>query len=185
MAESSQTPGPGVDSQGRPVIDPTQNVLDLVQAAIQRQDDLREMADAHTRYVAELRANYDQRLRQAETARIDAIRAVDVGAVQRAAEVALTQASTLATQVAVSAETLRAQVAAAASASSAATTAALMPIQEAIADLRRAQYEQAGQRTQVVEQRAGAGETRLNVGAIFGGLAVLISMIGLIILLTR
>jgi tetrahydromethanopterin S-methyltransferase subunit B len=33
--------GKGVDSEGRPVIDPTQNVLDLVKAAISRQDDLR------------------------------------------------------------------------------------------------------------------------------------------------
>lgn len=177
--------GQGSDATGRPVVDPTQNVLDLVQAAIQRQDDLRTMADQHAAYVAELRASYDERLRQAETARIDAIRAVDVGAVQRAAEVALTQASTLATQVAVSAETLRAQVAAAASASSVSLAAALVPIQEAIADLRRAQYEQAGQRTQVVEQRAGAGETRLNLGAVFGGLAVLVSLIGVIVLLTR
>jgi len=172
------TPGQGVDSEGRPVIDPTQNVLDLVQAAIQRQDDLRSMADHHAVYVAELRADYDSRLRQAETARIDAIRAVDVGAVQRAAEVALTQASTLATQVAVSAETLRAQVAAAATATATNLATALEPMQRAIDDLRRAQYEQAGQKAQV-------GESRLNYGAILGGLAVLVSLVGVIVLLTR
>lgn len=34
-------PGPGVDASGDPVIDPTRNVLDLVAAAIARQDDLR------------------------------------------------------------------------------------------------------------------------------------------------
>jgi len=38
---STQPPGPGVDSEGRAVIDPTRNVLDLVAAANRRQDDLR------------------------------------------------------------------------------------------------------------------------------------------------
>lgn len=35
-------PGLAVDSHGDPVVDPTQNVLDLVAAAITRQDDLRD-----------------------------------------------------------------------------------------------------------------------------------------------
>lgn len=38
-------PGEGVDKHGNPVVDPTRNVLDLVKAAIQRQDDLREEQD--------------------------------------------------------------------------------------------------------------------------------------------
>jgi len=45
-----QRPGIGIDSFGGQVIDPTKNVLDLVQAAIQRQDDLRA---AETRRVNE------------------------------------------------------------------------------------------------------------------------------------
>jgi hypothetical protein len=175
--------GVGVDAYGFPVKDPTANVLDLVQAAIQRQDDMRTLATEHERYVAELRAHYDELLRTAETARIDAIRAVDVSAVQRAAEVALNQASTLASQVAASAETLRAQVAAAATASSVSLAAALVPIQEAIADLRRSQYEQAGQRTQVVEQRATTGETRLNIGAIAGIVGGVVGLLFLLIAL--
>lgn len=81
--------------------------------------------------LADLRAHYDARLREAETARMDAIRTVDVGAVNRAAEVSATQAQTLASQVAVSAETLRTQVAAAATAASTALSAALEPIQAA------------------------------------------------------
>lgn len=44
-------PGVAVDARGNAVIDPTKNVLDLVQAAIRRQDDLR---DAETRRVNEL-----------------------------------------------------------------------------------------------------------------------------------
>ena len=40
--------GLGIDAYGNPVIDPTKNVLDLVDAANRRQDDLREM---HNRYL--------------------------------------------------------------------------------------------------------------------------------------
>ena len=82
-----ELPGLGVDYQGNPVVDPTKNVLDLVAAAIKRQDDLREAESRHVREIAGLRAEYTAELRKAETARIDAIRAVDVGAVNRAAEV--------------------------------------------------------------------------------------------------
>jgi hypothetical protein len=39
-------PGLATDSQGNPVVDPTKNVLDLVAAAIQRQDDLRAVEAA-------------------------------------------------------------------------------------------------------------------------------------------
>jgi TolA-binding protein len=146
-------PGLGVDSGGGPVIDPTQNVLDLVQAAIQRQDDLRAMESRYSHEIANLRAEYDEKLRKAETARIDAIRAVDVGAVNRAAEVANERANTLAMQVQQSAETLRTQVAAAASASTTTLAQALDPLTAAIANLQKTQYELAGQRAQVVENK--------------------------------
>jgi hypothetical protein len=144
-------PGPGVDATGRPVVDPTQNVLDLVRAAIQRQDDLREAAERHAREVAELRSKFEEKLRRAETSRIDAIRAVDIGAVQRAEQVSAQAAATLAAQVATSAETLRAQVTASAAAARAALTAALEPIQKDIQDLRRAQYEAQGVKEQVTD----------------------------------
>lgn len=169
MAGADWAPGPGVDASGRPVVDPTQNVLDLVEAAIKRQDDLRNAESRHVREIAGLRAEYTAELRKAETARIDAIRAVDVSAVNRAAEVSAQQATALASQVAISAETLRTQVAAAATAANVALAAALEPIQKDIADLRRAQYEAQGVKSNV-------GEQRLNVGALLGGLAVAISM---------
>ena len=167
------SPGPGVDWYGSPTIDPTKNVFDLVTSAVQRLDDLRDMESRHLRELADLRANYDQRLRDAETARIDAIRAVDVGAVNRAAEVSVAQAQTLANQVAVSAETLRTQVAAAASAASSALAAALEPIQKDIADLRRAQYEAQGQKTQVVEARDVTTASRLNINTVMAVISVL------------
>lgn len=169
------SPSPSVGRCGAPVADPTKNVHDLVTAAIQRQDDLRDLESKHLRELADLRAHYDQRLRAAETARIDAIRAVDVGAVNRAAEVSATQAQTLATQVAVSAETLRTQVAAAATAASTALAAALEPIQKDIADLRRAQYEAQGQKTQVVETRDTSAAARLNVNTLMAVVSVLLA----------
>lgn len=152
------------------VIDPTKNVLDLVRAETKRQDDLREFTADALRRESALRDDFYTQLRMAEAARIDAIRAVDVGAVQRAAEVQLAQATALATQQATIAETLRGQVAAAAGAQATALGAALVPLQEAIADLRRAQYEQAGSKAQTVEGR-------LNYGAILGGLSVVMVLV--------
>lgn len=140
--------------------DPTANVLALVNTSVKRLDDLREqermhraemdrMRDAHTRE----REGLNSELRKAETARIDAIRAVDVGAVSRAAEVSAAQATTLANAVAASAEALRSQVALTATASATALAAALEPIQRSIDDLRKTQYEQAGQRAQQTESK--------------------------------
>lgn len=148
----------------RGVIDPTANVIALVEAAIRRLDDLRTNDAEHQREIAYLRAEYDDKLRDAESKRIDAIRAVDVGAVNRAAEVSATQATTLAAQVATSAETLRTQVAAAATATATALAAALEPLNIAIADLRRAQYEAQGQKTQVTENRSSNAAVLAAVG---------------------
>jgi hypothetical protein len=69
MAAPDQTdssPGPGVDIHGQPVIDPTKNVLDLVTAAIQRQDDLRAVEARHVREIAVLQ----KELRESEQARV-------------------------------------------------------------------------------------------------------------------
>jgi hypothetical protein len=163
-------PGQGVDSEGRAVVDPTENVLSLVEAAIRRQDDLRAAEALRLEQLVVNHQNHTAELRRTETARLDAIRAVDVGAVNRAAEVAAQQASTLAAQVAQSAETLRTQVAAAAVSARVELTAALEPIQKDIADLRRAQYEAQGKTTQGTEQR-------LNIGAILGGVSVLMVLV--------
>jgi hypothetical protein len=139
--------------------------------------DQRESDRKHIAQLAELRAYYDEKLRDAEAKRIDAIRAVDVGNVQRATEVSATQAATLATQVATSAEALRLQVQAAAAAASTALAAALDPIQKDIADLRRAQYEAQGTRAQVQESRASGGAIMGYAVGAFGVLAGIISLI--------
>jgi len=176
------SPGPSVDRRGNEVVDPTPNVLDLVQASVKRlddlaamqekcyaalaavneklieqqnrrQDDLRTLLADHTKDFAILRARYDEQLREAESKRIDAIRSVDVAAVQRAAEVSVAQASTLATQVQTSADTLRTQVAAAATAAAASLIQALEPIQSDIRDLRKTQSEGVGAKETKTEVR--------------------------------
>ncbi len=125
-----------------------------------RQDDLRNMESLHMREIVALRSDYERELRQAESARIDAIRAVDVGAVARAADVSSTQAITLAAQVAASADTLRGQVNAAAIAAATALATALQPITKSIEDLRAAQYAQQGQQAARTDQRADKIEAR-------------------------
>lgn len=145
--------------------DPTENVKVLVDAAMQRQDDLREMESEHVRELMARDREFATAMRKAETERIDAIRAVDVGAVQRAAEVQATQAATLAGQVATTADAFRASLA-----------AALAPIQASIEDLRRAQYEAQGQKTQVVEARQG---TAMNLNIVGAVIAAIVLVIGL------
>jgi hypothetical protein len=165
--------GPAVDRQGTPVIDPTQNVMNLVTAAIQRQDDLRTMESAHIREMMMMRERYELQLSRQEAARIDAIRAVDIAAVSRAAEVSAVQASTLASQVATAAEAMRNQVAAAAAAAASALATALEPIQKSIDDLRKAQYEQQGQKFAQSEGRESKADTQSNIMAV---IAVAVSL---------
>lgn len=126
-------------NEAPPLVDPTKNVLDLVGAAIARQDDLRTVIQGFTqkqfdtteklnelRYKqtqelaaalankladeAKLRSDYSDRLAIAEAKRIDAIRAVDVNAVAVANERATATATALAKTVADSALVLSAQV---------------------------------------------------------------------------
>ena len=164
-------------SDGSPVIDPTKNVLDLVTAAIKRQDDLREAESRHVREIIAVQSMHSEEMRRAEAARIDAIRAVDVGAVNRAAEVSAQQAMTLAAQVATSAETLRTQVAAAATAATVALAAALEPIQKDIADLRRAQYEAQGVKSNVVDRRSDTGLYLLAITVIIAAIGVVVTIL--------
>jgi len=170
-------PGIGVDAGGGPVIDPTQNVLDLVDAAIARQDDLRAMESRHLREVMDMRAKYDEMLREAETARINAIRAVDVGAVNRAAEVAAAAASALAAQVTASADAMRNTVLAAATSARAELAAAIEPIRKDIDDLRKTQWAAQGGRANVVETREARGDSRLNVNTLIMAGSLLLAVL--------
>jgi hypothetical protein len=87
--------GPPVDSHGDATADPTRNVIANLQDAVKRLDDLRAL-EVHRqdnlrdyirkdlRREMELRARYDEKLRKAESARIDAIHRADAKATKRA-----------------------------------------------------------------------------------------------------
>jgi hypothetical protein len=172
------SPGPGVDRYGTPVIDPTKNVDALVEAAIRRQDDLRQADSAHVRELMAVRAEYDQKLRDAdriqaetrsryedrlaakETARLDAIRAVDVANVESARQVAEARANTLATQQQASADALRNQVEQARITTADALAQTVAPLQKSIEDLRQAQYQQQGEKSSKVETSSTSREDR-------------------------
>ena len=143
------------DSKGYPIIDPTANVLQLVEAANLRQDDLRkadsrrleDLRIAETKRVdevAELRSSHIKELAAAEAKRIDAIRAVDVAAVATASERASQQASVLANQVSTSAETLRTLVASTAAAQASSQAQFSAQITERLALLEKSQYKGEG-----------------------------------------
>jgi hypothetical protein len=156
MAEESPTTyAVGVpDAKG----DPTSNVLDLVDAANRRQDDLRK-ADSHrltqvakselraVRREIKLRSSYDEKLREAEAKRIDAIRAVDVNAVAVAAERSAQQATVLANQVSASVDTQRGLVATTAQALAEQLQQITTSIIDRLASLEKSQYEGTGKQS--------------------------------------
>jgi len=148
------TSAPTVPS-GVGTVDPTSNVRELVAAETKRQDDLRvaserrqdelrQASELRLDEVAEIRAIHARELNEAETKRIDAIRAVDVAAVSIAAERTSASATVLANQVAQSAETLRALVATTAAASASATAASFGQLSDRITLLERTSYEGSG-----------------------------------------
>jgi hypothetical protein len=174
VADDDKPPnGRRVDRRGGVAIDPTRNVLDLVDAERRYQDGMRQaykeitdakslcieqianlrsahaekVADAESRRVDEqaaMRAEYGEKLRFAEASRIDAIRAVDVGAVAIASQRASDQANVLQTQVATTAETIRNLVASTAAAAAISLQQQLGPISTRITTLEQAQYKGEG-----------------------------------------
>jgi hypothetical protein len=148
-------PGIPIDAYGGATIDPTKNVLDLVEAAIRRVDDLRDsetrrvnevmvMQARHTEEMAVLRSVHSRELAEAEAKRIDSIRLIDTQAVSTANEKATAQAAVLATQVSASAETLRALVATNAAAVATQLAQTITPITDRISGLERSMYEGKG-----------------------------------------
>jgi len=146
-------------------LDPTANVLALVDAAVKRINDLQQSEIRRIDEILDLRAQFAERLQIAESKRIDSIRAVDVAAVAVASERAAAQATVLANQVVVSADALRALVA-----STAASVALqLQQMQTQLTDrlslLEKAQYEGKG--------RAGLSAPLIMVGATGFGMLLL------------
>ena len=138
-----------IDPQrGNQYTDPTYNVLQLVEAAVKRLDDLSSIrADctheviALNKEILSLHIAYSEKLSLAESKRIDAIRAVDVGAVAIANERAVGQATVLANQLTASADILRTLVTTTATTTQ---TQVINPLIDRIALLEKSQYEGKG-----------------------------------------
>jgi hypothetical protein len=197
---ASQTSGAGlgVDKHGGPVIDPTENVLALVQAANERQDDLRDLTKEmfdnkhiHTRALVQMQSDYQRQLDIAESRRLDAIRQVDREDVTKSATQALTAIQALAQETRTTAETLRAQNAAMMAARDAQASAMFGEITKRLSALELQISEGKGKQavvdpqmdrlTSLVEtlaqqQAAGQGKTA-GIGATWG---ILLGVVGLV-----
>jgi hypothetical protein len=154
-------PGHGVDAQGGAVIDPTENVIALVEANKLREDDLRSAEGrrvdseiAHVHFVAELRAAHSKEMRESEAKRLDAIRQVDVAARTTEAERATAAIEALAKTTAANAETLRSLVTSTATALAASNAESNKQQLDRISALERSSYMGAGKDTGKTEGSA-------------------------------
>jgi hypothetical protein len=160
-------PGLGVDAQGQPVIDPTKNVSDTVEAAVKRLDDIALLRAYYIEREMELRADFQHQLDAKEAARLDANRSQDQDNARRQAETALAAVQALATQVPITADAVRS-----------ASAASLNPIQERLTQIERIQYEQAGQKAGVVETKTDRGA---NSALVFGAIGALVGVFGFLL----
>lgn len=143
--------GLGVDKAGNPVVDPTANVLALVEAEAERQDGLRE---AEQRYaamqfkcmetMASLRADHASEIRRLETERLNSIRQVDVASGEREAKRSLDAVQTLAATTQANTEMLRNAVAATAQTIAKQTADTFDGVNARLAALERSSYEGKG-----------------------------------------
>lgn len=111
---AAQEQPPVISPSGR--VDPSTNVMDLVNAANRRQDDLRNAEASHIREIMALRAEQDKESRKYESGRLDSIRQVDREEVNKRAADANVAIATLAEQTRGLSTTLAKQVTEAATA---------------------------------------------------------------------
>jgi hypothetical protein len=184
MSEPSGNPGPAVDRQGNPVIDPTKNVLELVAAAIQRQDDLREAAMA----LLKERINGMEKVSKAKFAKIDSefslveSRRVEqkvdtkvaVDAALSAAEKAVKEQTVASEKSIIKSETSAAEQS---KQQNATFTASLKGVIDTVADVK----DRVGK---IENLRQGAGDirdnARLNVGMVVGIAGVVMGFLSLV-----
>jgi hypothetical protein len=150
--------GIGIDAEGYPVIDPTENVRELFEAGATRQDDLRlaerrlqeekiERLEAEFRAVqreVQIRADHQRDLDALESKRLDAVRSVDQLAAKTEADRAAAAVTALATQASTTAETLRSAVNTSATNLATQLDRTVSAIVERIAALEKSSYTGAG-----------------------------------------
>jgi len=150
--------GLGVDAEGRPVIDPTENVRELFEAGATRQDDLRlaerrlqeekilrvESEMRMLRHEVKLRASHQKDLDALEAKRLDAVRSQDQLAAKTEADRQGNAVTALAASAATTAETLRSAVNTSAQNLATQLTNTVNAITERIAALEKSSYTGAG-----------------------------------------
>jgi len=176
MAAKRPSSGLPADAQGNPAIDPTANVIALVDLNVKRLDDLRELDSTWTERMAATRAAHQAELAVKESARIDANRTTDLAAVQSAAAVTAASAQALAKTVVDTAEAARASQLATAVTVGETLTRTVEPLIRQIAELQRVQYEQAGLRAGVTETRVGS---QVTFGQIVGVVAIVLTFLSI------
>lgn len=136
---------------GPGIVDPTKNVLDLVDAAVQRIDNLSELQAQlldekirrmerewiHLDEIGKLREQHNREMRDSESRRVDANRSTDLAAVGTNAAQSLAAVNVLAETARSTAETLRTQAANMASAAATATDRLVTPLAERLAALEK------------------------------------------------
>jgi len=146
--------GLGVDADGRPVVDPTENVRELFEAGATRQDDLRlaerrlqeekilrvETEMRMLRHEVKLRASHQQDLDALEAKRLDAVRSQDQLAAKTEADRQGNAVTALAASAATTAETLRSAVNTSAQNLATQLTNTVNAITERIAALEKSSY---------------------------------------------
>jgi len=143
--------GLGVDAEGGPVIDPTENVIALTDAANKRQDDLRDLNNKlleaesrHLREMATLRDGHNKEIRAAETDRLNSIRKVDVDAVTTAAERSMAAIQTLAATTEANARNISSALTSTAQTIAQQLAATVNTINDRLQQLERSSYEGKG-----------------------------------------
>jgi rubrerythrin len=192
-------PSPSTDariqgSQGQPPpIDPTANVLQLVAAAMLRQDDLREAEARHRDAMSDLRDKLSREIRDAErngqrdlalaeSRRIDAlIEALDQRVTLESSKAELT-AVALAERVDASAKALAASVDASAKALAATVETTAKTLSERIVPLEQFRYEQAGSH---VQRSEGRSQNQWIIGLVMGVPSALLALVAVVVLLTK
>jgi hypothetical protein len=149
-------------------VDPTANVLSLVEAAVKRLDDIANIREKYDDKVEDIRAklriaeiirieettkislDYMEKLSEAEAKRIDSIRLVDVSNIAIANERAVQQAQVLAHELSESRETLRTLIISSSSTAAAQLETAVKALTSRILVLEQSAYTGAG-RQQLTE----------------------------------
>lgn len=162
MADAKPIHNEGVESGGRPIVDPTKNVLDLVEAANKRQDDLRSLTKelfdaqiANIKEIAALRAAHAETLRVSDLNGLAKTREVDVNTANASAAALATAVTALQSASDKNAEAIRnqmnsdraalaKQVTDTAATVSAANDNAMRDVNNRIAELQKSNYQGAG-----------------------------------------